>query len=88
MHKVTSKFAHFAGPFDYWVLDMDDAAKGVENAIYCDMANCPQAESCGYDITFSHTVLEHSSRPWEVFDTIARITKSGGLTIHIVAIEL
>lgn len=84
MNKVTSKFAHFSGPFDYWVLDSDPAAKGLENALHCDMGNCPEAEDCGYDVTFSHTVLEHSSRPWDVFDTIARITKKGGLTMHLV----
>ena len=84
MAKVTSKFAHFAGPFDYWVLDSDPAAAKLENAVYCDMANCPKAKSCEYDVTFSHTVLEHTPRPWEAFDTIARVTKKGGLTAHVV----
>ena len=84
MAKVTNKFAHFAGPFDYWVLDSDTSIKGVENALFCDMADCPEAPDCGFDVTFSHNVLEHSSRPWDVFDTIARITKKGGLTVHTV----
>eukprot|EP00551_Chaetoceros_affinis_P005311 CAMPEP_0203685934 /NCGR_PEP_ID=MMETSP0090-20130426/48802_1 /ASSEMBLY_ACC=CAM_ASM_001088 /TAXON_ID=426623 /ORGANISM="Chaetoceros affinis, Strain CCMP159" /LENGTH=658 /DNA_ID=CAMNT_0050555147 /DNA_START=635 /DNA_END=2607 /DNA_ORIENTATION=+ len=84
MSKVTSKFAHFAGPFDYWVLDSDSAAKGLDNALYCDMADCPDAGDCSFDVTFSHTVLEHSSRPWDAFDTIARVTKKGGLTMHVV----
>ncbi len=84
MSKVTSKFTHFAGPFEYWILDSDVAAASLENAIQCDMADCPKAENCEFDITFSHTVLEHSSRPWDVFDTIARITKKGGLTMHVV----
>mmetsp|Transcript_16224 Transcript_16224/g.19814 ORF Transcript_16224/g.19814 Transcript_16224/m.19814 type:complete len:1003 (+) Transcript_16224:128-3136(+) len=84
MSKVTSKFAHFAGPFDYWVLDSDPAAEGLDNALHCDMGDCPKANDCDFDVTFSHTVLEHSSRPWDVFDTIARVTKKGGLTMHIV----
>ena len=84
MTKVTSKFAHFAGPFDYWILDSDTAAKELENALHCDMANCPEAASCEFDVTFSHTVLEHSARPWKVFDEIARMTKKGGLTMHVV----
>ena len=84
MTQVTSKFAHFAGPLDYWVLDSDPAAKKLSNAIVCDIDNCPQASDCSYDVTFSFTVLEHAVRPWEAFDTIARITKKGGLTLHLV----
>eukprot|EP00957_Ditylum_brightwellii_P047547 3611532-Ditylum_brightwellii.AAC.1 len=84
MQQVTSKFSHFAGPLDYWVLDSDQGAKKLTNAIVCDIDNCPEAQTCGYDVTFSHTVLEHAARPWEAFDTIARITKKGGLTLHLV----
>mmetsp|Transcript_35578 Transcript_35578/g.35783 ORF Transcript_35578/g.35783 Transcript_35578/m.35783 type:complete len:153 (-) Transcript_35578:25-483(-) len=84
MKKVTSKFAHFAGPFDYWLLDSDSTAQGIENAVRCDVANCSEAPNCEYDVTFSHTVLEHISRPWDAFDTIARVTKKGGLTAHVV----
>lgn len=84
MRKVTSKFAHFAGPFDYWVLDSDDAAKTIDNALHCDMSDCKVAADCEYDVTFSHTVLEHTPHPWNAFDTIARITKKGGLTLHVV----
>jgi 2-polyprenyl-3-methyl-5-hydroxy-6-metoxy-1,4-benzoquinol methylase len=84
MKKVTGKFAHLSGPFDYWVLDSDSAAKGMDNALNCDIDDCPTAEDCEFDVTFSHTVLEHSPHPWAAFDTVARITKKGGLTIHVV----
>mmetsp|Transcript_40952 Transcript_40952/g.41610 ORF Transcript_40952/g.41610 Transcript_40952/m.41610 type:complete len:244 (-) Transcript_40952:125-856(-) len=84
MTKVTSKFQHFAGPLDYWKLDVDTAAKDLERTLYCDIDECPIAEDCGFDVTFSHTVLEHALRPWKSFDTIARITKTGGLTMHLV----
>ena len=84
MSTVTSKFAHFSGPFDYWVLDSDPVAKGLDNALFCDMANCPIVPDCDFDVTFSHTVLEHSPHPWKVFDEIARMTKKGGLTLHVV----
>jgi len=84
MLQVSSKFKHFSGPFDYWILDSDQAAGKLDNAIVCDMANCPAANNCEFDITFSHTVLEHSPYPWRVFDEIARITKRGGLTLHLV----
>lgn len=84
MRKVTSKFSHFSGPFDYWVLDADSAAKSVDNALHCDMSDCPIARDCEFDVTFSHTVLEHTPYPWKAFDEIARITKTGGLTMHVV----
>lgn len=84
MTQVTSKFANFAGPLKYWVLDSDPDAKKLTNAVVCDIDNCPAAPDCGYDVTFSHTVLEHAARPWKSFDTIARITKRGGLTLHLV----
>ena len=48
------------------------------------MGDCSKAADCEFDVTFSHTVIEHSARPWDVFDTIARITKKGGLTLHVV----
>lgn len=84
MTQVTSKFQHFAGPLAYWKLDSDPAAKGLERTLFCDIEDCPSADTCGFDVTFSHTVLEHASRPWLAFDTIARITKKGGLTMHLV----
>ena len=84
MKKVTSKFQHFAGPLEYWKLDSDKAAKNMERTLFCDIDDCPDADSCGFDVTFSHTVLEHAKRPWKSFDTIARITKKGGLTMHLV----
>ena len=73
-----------AGPLEYKVLDIDPAARNVRNAIVCDVENCPAAPDCSADVTFSHTVLEHVSRPWLAFDTIARVTKRGGLTMHVV----
>ncbi len=84
MTQVTSKFTHFSGPLDYWVLDSDPSAKKLSNAIVCDIDDCNAASDCSYDVTFSFTVLEHAARPWKSFDTIARITKKGGLTLHLV----
>jgi len=84
MKKVTSKFQHFAGPLEYWKLDVDEVAENLERTLFCDIDDCPEAETCGFDVTFSHTVLEHAKRPWKSFDTIARITKRGGLTMHLV----
>eukprot|EP00536_Pseudo-nitzschia_multiseries_P017977 jgi/Psemu1/293284/fgenesh1_pg.2000_\ len=84
MARVTSKFQHFAGPLQYWKLDSDPAAQHLERTLSCDIDDCPSAETCAFDVTFSHTVLEHAKRPWKSFQTIARITKRGGLTMHLV----
>lgn len=85
MTQVTSKFQHFAGPLEYWILDSDVGAKSLnDRTIYCDIDHCPESDDCSFDVTFSHTVLEHAKRPWKTFDTIARITKPGGLTLHLV----
>jgi len=84
MTQVTSKFQHFAGPLEYWILDSDPAADGLDRTLFCDIDDCASADTCGFDVTFSHTVLEHAQRPWKSFDTIARITKKGGLTMHLV----
>ena len=84
MKQVTSKFQHFAGPLDYWILDSDLGAEGLDRTLFCDIDDCPAAETCGFDVTFSHTVLEHAKRPWKSFDTIVRLTKKGGLTMYLV----
>jgi len=84
MTQVQEKFKHFAGPLQYKLLDSDPAARSIPNAIVCNIEHCPQVTDCSYDVTFSHTVLEHSLRPWLAFDTIARITKKGGLSLHLV----
>ncbi|KAG7362824.1 methyltransferase domain containing protein [Nitzschia inconspicua] len=84
MQQVTSKFQNFVGPLEYWKLDSDPAAEQLERTLYCDIDDCPVAETCSFDVTFSHTVLEHAKRPWLAFNEIARMTKSGGLTMHLV----
>jgi len=84
MQQVTSKFLPWAGPLEYWKNDVDKAAVGLPRTILCDISNCPEIADCSFDITFSHTVLEHIKNPWAAFDTIARITKKGGLSIHLV----
>lgn len=77
MQQVTSKFSHFAGPLRYWVRDSNPEA-------LCNVDDLPEPADCTYDVTFSHTVLEHAKCPWKSFDTIARVTKKGGLTLHLV----
>lgn len=84
MKQVVSKFAHMAGPLEYWQLDIDEEARGLDKTIVCDVDDCPGIADCEFDVTFSHTVLEHAAEPWKTFDTIARITKKGGLSLHLV----
>ena len=66
------------------MLDVDLAARSVRNSIVCDIEDCRAASDASFDVTFSHTVLEHVRHPWKAFDTIARVTKPGGLTLHLV----
>jgi len=74
MKQVTSKFKNFAGPLEYWILDSDINAKSLnDRTLHCDIDHCPESGDCLFDVTFSHTVLEHAKRPWKSFDTIARI---------------
>ena len=80
MTQVTSKFANFAGPLDYWVLDSDQDAKKLNNAVVCDIDDCQEAADCAYDVTFSHTVLEHAARPWKV--------RRGYALMHFVSLDL
>lgn len=84
MKAATSKFARFAGPLQYWVLDADVAVEGLPNSVRCDITRCDAAPTAGFDVTFSHFVLEHVREPWKAFDTIARVTKRGGLALHAV----
>ena len=84
MSAVHSKFLHFAGPMEYWVLDADASIKSGPRQISCNIENCTDAKDAHFDVTFSHTVLEHVAHPWLAFDTIARITKKNGLTLHLV----
>ena len=83
MRQIDKKFAHFAGGLEYWVLDVDPAARRLNNSIVCDVEDCPAAADASFAVTFSHTVLEHVRHPWRAFDTIARVTAPGGLTLHL-----
>ena len=75
MDNVYKKFKHFAGPLDYWLLDIDESVSTLRNGIMCNIENCLKINDESFDVTFSHTVLEHIKRPEKAFDTIARITK-------------
>ena len=57
-YQVVSKFAHMAGPLEYWQLDIDEKARGLDKTIVCDVDDCPGIADCEFDVTFSHTVLE------------------------------
>jgi len=76
------KLNEVAGPLEYWTL----APQGNESnmTILCDIANCPAAQDCFFDVTYSHGMLEHTKRPFDALDEIARMTKRGGLTMHVV----
>ena len=64
--------------------DVDDKALDLENSFVCDIAHCPEIPDCSFDVVFSHVVLEHVKEPWTAIDTLSRITKPGGLSLHVV----
>jgi ubiquinone/menaquinone biosynthesis C-methylase UbiE len=65
--------------------DIDPAAASLDRAVVCDLSHeCPDLPTSSFDVVFSHVVLEHVRRPWVAVDTIARVTKKGGLSLHVV----
>lgn len=86
MRQVHSKFYSYTagGRLDYYVQDVDPAARQLNNSYVCDIADCPQLPSCGFDLIMSHVVLEHVRRPWDAISTISRATRRGGLSLHVV----
>jgi len=83
MNNVYDKFRHFAGPLKYWLLDIDDSIDEMKYGIRCNIEDCKKIANNSFDVTFSHTVMEHVRRPEKAFDTISRITKKNGLSIHV-----
>lgn len=63
---------------------MDEKARDLERSFVCDIAHCPEIPDCSFDVVFSHVVLEHVKEPWMAVDTLRRITKPGGLSLHVV----
>lgn len=84
MITTESKFLHFAGPLEYWMLDSDRGAKGLNRTILCDITDCPEGADMLFDVTFSHGVLEHVRKPWNAFKQIGQMTRTGGLSLHMV----
>jgi hypothetical protein len=78
----TKNLNKLAGPLEYWTLSPDE--KKGNNTLVCEETNCPVAPDCSFDVSFSHGLLEHTKHPWDALDRIARMTKRGGLTMHVV----
>lgn len=78
-----SEYECFARGFDkYNVLEVDKNAKG-KNLIYGDICSCSTVPDNSYDIVFSRDVFEHIKEPWLAAEECVRITKNGGLNLHI-----
>ena len=58
----------------------------LNRSFTCNIADCPSLPGCAFDVVISHVVLEHVDvrRPWEAVRTIARATRPGGLSLHVV----
>lgn len=66
----------------YDILEVDKNAKGL-NLIYGDICNCSEIKDNTYDVVFSGDVFEHIKEPWIAAEECLRITKPGGLNIHV-----
>jgi 2-polyprenyl-3-methyl-5-hydroxy-6-metoxy-1,4-benzoquinol methylase len=73
-----------AGPLEYWTLLSDSESKSDNKSLVCNLDNCPAAQDCSFYVTASIGVLEHTKRPWQALDEIARMTKQGGLALHVI----
>ena len=51
--------------------------------IYGDICDCPQIPDESYDIVFSTSVFEHIKEPWKAAKECVRITKKGGINVHL-----
>lgn len=72
----------FATNFDYCVMDIEDGG-GPNPTVVGDICHCPEIESDQFDVVFSHSVFEHLAEPWNAAKECYRITKPGGLLLHI-----
>jgi ubiquinone/menaquinone biosynthesis C-methylase UbiE len=73
----------FMKGYDYTILELDKMLKSKFNIIYGDICNCPHILDNSYDVVFSTSVFEHIETPWLASEECIRITKKGGLNIHI-----
>jgi SAM-dependent methyltransferase len=71
--------------FDYSILELEENSEIEDEVQFLvgDICKCPQIADNSYDITYSNNVIEHLKEPWKAVEEIVRITKVGGLFIHI-----
>lgn len=70
----------FAGPLDYWVLDLESS---YEQSIVGDICRCAHIPESSFDVVFSNNVFEHIPEPWLAAAEIGRILKPGGICCTI-----
>lgn len=73
---------NYAKGFSYRTMDINPESKG-DDLIVADICKPTGIPDDTYDVTFSHNMLEHVQEPWVATAECVRITKPGGLTIHI-----
>ena len=76
------EFRRYAEGFDYKILELDDSCSG-EEVIIGDICKPTPIEEDTFDVCFSNHVFEHLLEPWAAAEECVRITKPGGLLIHI-----
>lgn len=70
----------FAGPLDYWVLDLEARYR---QTVVGDICACPDLADASFDVVFSNNVFEHLAEPWLAAGEIGRILKPGGICCTI-----
>lgn len=69
-----------AEAFGYQILDLEP---GTSDAIKGDICCCPEIPDDSYDVVFSMNLLEHVTDPWAAAAEMTRITRPGGLLMHL-----
>ena len=76
------EFQHLAQGFAYHILEIDTRVQG-DNVIFGDICDCPAVPSESFDVCFSNNVFEHLKEPWRAAEECVRITRRGGLMVHL-----
>lgn len=66
----------------YDILEIDKT-QNHPDVIQGNICKCPQIPNESYDIVFSNDVFEHLKEPWKAANEMVRITKKGGINLHV-----
>ncbi len=83
-HPKVAHTSKLVKEIDVKYTNMDiEPATNIPESIVGNICSCPEIPDESYDIVYSHNVFEHIKTPWIAAEECVRITKGGGLNIHI-----